>query len=159
MGKSSKYAKRTTRPDAGATFVFDAPPSVRWRVWPLLDQPTRGVWVLAAAAFAGLLANWATGRPQLGVLVSLVLIAAVWRFFLPTSFELDRNGLNHRRLGHRRRISWKAIRGHEHCKAGVLLLPHTDACPMDHLRGIYLPWGENRAEVLAHIEFHLGGRG
>ncbi len=136
--------------------ALDPPPSVRWRIWPLLDRPGRGVAVLSAMAFAGLVAQWATGRPQLGLLVSVVLVTSVWRFFLPTSFELDRNGIDQRRFGHRRRIPWKAIRRLERCAAGVLILHHADDCPMDRLRGLFLPWGEKRREVLAHIDFNLG---
>ena len=159
MGKSSAYSKKTTRADVGAAFVLDPPPSVRWRVWPLLEQPSWGACIVAAITFTGLITHWATDRPQLGLLVSFALMAAIWRFFLPTSFELDRHGLDQRRFGHHRRVPWKAIRRHERCEAGVLLLPRTDDCPLDRLRGLFLPWAEKRDEVLAQIDFHLGGRG
>ncbi|MEA1950938.1 MAG: hypothetical protein U9N87_06105 [Planctomycetota bacterium] len=159
MGKSSKYSRKTTRAEADASIVLDPPPSLRWRVWPLLDQPIRGAGVLAAMVLAGLITWWATGRPQLGMLATVALMAALWRFFLPSSFELNRHGLNQQRFGHQRRIPWKSIRRHERSQEGVLLLPHTDDCPLDRLRGLFLAWTDNRTEVLAHIDFHLGGRG
>ncbi len=158
MGKSSKANDKTTRYDPRTTLALAPPPSVRWRVWPMLDQPVRGAAILLAIVFAGLLTQLATGRTQLGLLVSVVLMAAAWRFFLPTSFELDRKGVNQRRFGHRRRITWKAIRRHEHCEEGVLLLPHLDDCPLDRLRGLFLPWGDYRRKVIEHVDFHLGGR-
>ena len=157
MDKSSKSHDKTKRSDAGKTLVLDPPPSLRWRVWPAFEQPVRGALILFGLAFAGLIAQLVTGSPQLGFLVSAVLMAAIWRFFLPTSFELDRKGINQRHFGHSRRVPWKAIRHHERCDEGVLLLPHADVCPLDRLRGLFLPWGDYRRKVIEHVDFHLGG--
>ena len=157
MDKSSTSHDKTKRAATRTTFAIDPPPSVRWRVWPVLEQPGLGVVILLAVAFAGLATQWATGRPQLGLLAAAVLLAAVWRFFLPISFELDRNGIVQQLFGYRRRVHWKAIRRHERCNEGVLLLPHADDCPMDRLRGLFLPWGVYRRNVVEQIDFHLGG--
>ncbi len=158
MGKASKYSRKTTHAKASGPIVLDPPPSVSWRVWPLFNQPLRGAGIMTATALAGLIIYWATGRPQLGLLVTVALLASIWRFFLPSSFELNRYGLNQQRFGQQRRVPWKSIRRHERCQTGVLLLPHTDDCPLDRLRGLFLPWADNRTEVLTHIDFHLGGR-
>ncbi|MBN2294457.1 MAG: hypothetical protein JXM70_18655 [Pirellulales bacterium] len=158
MDRSSTFSKKTTRANAKGTIVLDPPPSARWRVWPLIDQPVWGVGLLVATTFVGLVTYWITGRPQLALLAIVVIAAAMWRFFLPTSFQLDRNGLEQIRFGYRRRVPWKSIRRHERCQTGVLLLPHSDDCPLDRLRGLFLPWNDNREEVLAQIDFHLGGR-
>ena len=133
-----------------------SPPPVRWRVWPLWDRPFRGTAVLVSLAIAGFVAEWATGQPYVGLIVAAALMASVWKFFVPMSFELDRQGVSRQCFGRRHRIPWKAINRHELCVEGVLLLPHADACPMDTFQGLFLPWSDSREEVLAHIEYYLG---
>ena len=84
-----------------------------------------------------------------------VLGLSLWRFFLPVTFELNAEGVEQSLLGWQRRIPWAAIHRYEICKAGVLLFSQADRCPIDVMRGLYLPWEEHRDEVLAHVRYHL----
>ena len=62
-------------------------------------------------------------------------------------------GVTQQVLGRRRRIAWQFIERCEICRAGIFLLPH-DA-PLAVFRGLYIPWGTHRSEVLALVQFYL----
>lgn len=96
-----------------------------------------------------------TGRIHLALLAAAVLAASLWRFFLPVTFELNADGVNQYFFGRHRSIIWKEIRRYELRPAGVLLSPFSDSCPMDAFRGLFLPWGDRRDEVLGQIRYYL----
>jgi hypothetical protein len=96
-----------------------------------------------------------TGRLHLALLAVAALGIALWRFFLPTTFELNSEGVSQWRFGRRRRIPWREIRRYDVYSSGVLLLPVADACPLDACGGLFLPWGKHRPEVLAHVHYYL----
>ena len=96
-----------------------------------------------------------TAETHLALLAVAALSVALWRFFLPTSFELNAEGVSQWLFGRRRRIPWRDIRRYQVCSSGVLLLPRADACPLDAYRGLYLPWAKHRPEVLAHVHYYL----
>ena len=145
----------TTSEHHDAPWAREPPPAMRWRNWPLRDNVLAGLGVLAALSAAGLGVRWVTEQTHLAWLAVALLALALWRFFLPASFELNADGVSQWRFRRCRRISWNAVRRYEICSAGVLLLPHADRCPMDPLRGLYVPWGSRRDEVLAQIRYYL----
>lgn len=133
----------------------DPPPPVQWWSWPIRQRVGR-----TAAVFGGLVAAWAlvrwmTGQLHLSLLAMGALALSLWRFFVPVGFELNADGVTQSLLGWQRHIPWTAIRRYEVRGAGVLLLAQADRCPIDLMRGLYLPWGEHREEVLAHVRYHL----
>jgi hypothetical protein len=130
-------------------------PVLRWRSWPLREDLLAALILLIILAVIGLGVRWLTGRTELGLLASCVFLVAMWRYFLPVSFELNSDGVNQWVLGRHRRIPWKLIRQYKVCSRGVLLLPHADYRPVDALRGLYLPWGEHRDEVLTYLRHYL----
>jgi len=133
----------------------EPPPSIQWRSWPLAESFLAATMVLIGLLAAGAGIRWITAQTHLALLAVAVLVIALWRFFPPTSFELNPEGVNQWFFGRHRRIPWREIRGYEVCSTGVLLLPHADSCPADAYRGLYLPWGKHRREVLALVEHYL----
>ena len=132
-----------------------APPSLQWRSWPLGESLSAAVLVPAGLLAAGAAIRWVTGQTHLALLAVAALGIALWGFFLPTAFELNSEGVSQWLLGRRRRIPWREIRRYQVRASGVLLLPSADACPLDACRGLYLPWGRHRPEVLAHVHYYL----
>ena len=100
--------------------------------------------------------HWITGRTHLAILATAALAVSSWRCLLPTSFELNPDGVHRRVLGRHRQIPWEQIRRWEMCPRGVLLLPWADRWAMDAFGALYLPWGTRRQEVLAQLHFYLG---
>ncbi|HEX7448911.1 MAG TPA: hypothetical protein VF306_15260 [Pirellulales bacterium] len=130
-----------------------APPPLMWRVWPLEEGgPT--AWLLALLlGGAVLLAGWQTRSAIAALLAGAVAGIAAWRYFLPVYYEVNSHGVFQTVLGRRRRISWRSIGRIELCRDGVLIAPSDSLSPA--LRGIYLPWGVHRAELLASIDYYL----
>lgn len=131
------------------------PLPVRWRSWPLRDNLLCGSMVVATLMGAGAAVHGITSKVHLGLLVTAVLAVALWRFLLPVVFELDTEGVGQKVLGRRRRIRWSVIRRWELCPDGVLLLPFSDRCPADAFRGLFLPWGGHRDQILAQVRYYL----
>lgn len=129
------------------------PPPLIWRIWPLEEGgPT--AWLLACMlGGAMLLAGWQTQSALWAVAVGAVLAAAGWRYFVPVHYEANAQGVFQTAFGRRQRISWRSIGRVEIGHDGVLLAPASG--PLGTLRGVYLPWGSHRAELLAIMDYYL----
>ena len=111
--------------------------------------------VVSGLAAAGLVVYGLTEMAMMSVLAAAALAAAMWRFFLPVTFELNDEGVEQRFLGRHRHIPWQAVDGYELSSGGVFLLPRQDGSPMAYFRSLYVPWTSHREEVLAQIRYHL----
>lgn len=148
-GTMSSIANRTKAPS------LSPPPPVRWEHWPAQAHPLVAAALSAGVVATGWLAAEVTARPYPGWLAAAALLVAFWRFFLPVRYELNSDGIHRVVLGRRRRIPWQSIRSFRADAGGVLLLPFPDPCPLDALRGEYLPWNDHRAEILAFLHYYV----
>ena len=138
-----------------SVWLDDPPSSLSWRSWPLGQNILGGSILLISLSVAGMGVHFVTGQIHLALLAAAVLAIALWRFFLPVAFELNADGVNQWLFGRHKLIPWRAIRRYEVYSSGVLLLPFYDGCVMDAFRGLHLPWGDHRDEVLAHLHYYL----
>jgi hypothetical protein len=99
--------------------------------------------------------RWASGSIAMGCLVGGTLLVTSWRSWLPVAFEIGPSGVTQIVGWRKRRIPWTAILQYQVCLHGVLLLPDAVVTRLSPLRGIYLPWGRQRQEVLANFEYYL----
>ena len=132
-----------------------APEEVTLVVWPLGQRPVESVLLLAVAAGVSCFVGWWTRQPLVGGGVAAALAITLWRTWLPVTFVLGLSGVTQTVLGRSLRISWSAIRSHEIQTSGVLLSPDAQLMPLSPLRGLYLPWLDQREKVLAHVEYFL----
>jgi hypothetical protein len=131
-----------------------APPPIHWRSWPL-EEGGLSAWLLSGiAALVIVAAGFGTGSAQWALVACGALAVAAWRFFVPTHFELSAQGISQEVLGRQRRIAWRAFETSEICREGVFLRPARGVLPFT--RGLYVPWGAHRAEVLAFVDYYLG---
>lgn len=137
------------------SWTDDPPPTLSWRCWPLVEHALGASLFVAGLAAVGVGVHWLTSQIHLAVLAVAVLLLAMWRYFLPIHYELTPDGVDQWMFGGHRRIPWTAIRRYEVCPSGVLLLPFADRSAMDAFRGLYLPWGDRREEVLFQVRFYL----
>jgi len=139
----------------GPSRADNPPPALSWRCWPIREHPMGTLIVLAGLAAAALGVRWLTDQTHLALLAVGALALALRRFFLPVVFELNPEGVQQWLFGRHRRIPWTVIRRYEVCPAGVLLLPFADRSAMDAFRGLYLPWGSHRDEILFQVRYYL----
>ena len=53
------------------------------------------------------------------------------------------------------RIPWISLAGYEKRQAGILLLPDDDDSVLGRLKCLYIPWGQNKDELLALVEHYF----
>ncbi|HQU43994.1 MAG TPA: hypothetical protein PK867_14340 [Pirellulales bacterium] len=130
-----------------------APPPLRWRSWPM-EEGGAAAWLVTAVLLSlTALVGWVMASAVWALAAGGLVIVAAWRYFVPVYFEINAQGIFQEVFGRRQRIAWRSIGQVELCRDGLLLTPGDVCCAA--LRGLYLPWGQNRAEVLALVGYHL----
>ena len=109
--------------------------------------------VVAAAACVAV--GWWLRQPIVAGLAGSALAVVLWRTWLPQTFEIGVMGVTQTVLGRSRRIPWSSVRGWRVDGNGVLLSPDAELTPLSHLRGLYLPWLDQREKLLASIEYYV----
>jgi hypothetical protein len=99
------------------------------------------------------LVGWVMASAIWALVASLLMAIASWRYIVPVYFEINHQGIFQEVFSRRQRISWRSIVFVEVCREGLLLTPGEVCCAA--ARGLYLPWGQHRAEVLALVSYHL----
>lgn len=130
---------------------------MRWTVWPLVDRPLVSLAVatlLIAVAYA---VYAALGAWYWSLAASLTVVIAMWRYLLPITFEVTPRGLKQESFIQTASTGWADIHAVRQCSSGVLLLPGEEDTPLDALRGLFLPWGPHRTELLQLVSLYLTG--
>lgn len=140
------------------TRLRQAPRDLTLRTWPLVDAPSGSLAILAAVLLVGALAAYASGEVASGIVIGLLLLAALWRIWIPVRWEIGAAGITQHLLGHTRRTAWSAIGSVERLKHGLIVSRDFEPGPLARLRGVYLPYNAHRTELLALFEFYLAGR-
>ena len=129
------------------------PPPLHWRSWPI-EEGGATAWFLACVLGGFMaLAGWQTGSAPWALVAGAAMATAAWRYFLPVHYEINSQGVFQTAFGRRQRISWRSIGRVEVGHEGVLISPGGGLAGT--LRGVYLPWGSHRAEMLALLDYYL----
>ena len=98
-----------------------APPDLRLVNWPLRDAKLASVLTVVLVTIASVVAVQLSDSVAMGVLTCLALAAALWRMWVPVTFELSASGIVET-IGRRRtRTSWSLIQRCEIRGSGVVL--------------------------------------
>lgn len=153
---SSPDAPRTSTEEVQVDLSYRAPPSIAWRTLPLWDEAPEG-WVFPAAAFLlGWITSQVTGSTLGTVLAVAVFLASCPRAWIPTVWEVGREGVSCRRFGITMRWRWRSLAAYQLDRRGVLLLHDASPRPWQYLRGIHVPWGPHQDQLLALVTHYMG---
>ena len=94
------------------------------------------------------------GGAGYGLLAGVLLGASLGRYFVPTRFELDAEGVIVRFLGQTRRVPWGAVRRVAVGREGVFLSPFAEPSRLDSFRGTLLRFAGNGDEVVSFVQRH-----
>jgi hypothetical protein len=130
-----------------------------WRVWPARDRPGKAAFAGAVIiAFAALITSWCLLD---GVSLALSIVAGAGslavvfltlnRFFLPSLFEIDEQGLTAQHPIRRRRIEWKDVRRFLHDEHGGYLARRAVSSRFDSWQGVHLLFDEHPERAIAAI--------
>lgn len=149
-----------TEPDIDQAADQGQPERLVWTSHPIRDDLPRSLLLpLFIAAFSlaalRLLEGWGYG-----VVSAVVLLGATLRYFVPTTYELDRRGVWRRgRSGRTLLRPWSEVRGVYRHPDGIFLTPFARPSRLDSFRGVYLRYAGNRAEVEAFVRRRVGAGG
>ncbi len=128
------------------------PVPLAWRSWPVVDS--LGEFILLTTALVGAPAIvFQSAGPAYALFAFVAVLFVSWRSFVPTVFELSALGVTENRLGRTRRIPWISIDRYLIGRRGVFL--SSTGAPLEMLRGLYLPWGQHRDQILTTLRYYL----
>ena len=126
-----------------------------WRVHPFRER-------IGVACFAvGVLGAMAWLAAELmqslwwAVIAFLFLVASLNRFFLPSEFQIDDDGVSVRSFFKVSRLRWPQIRRFSHDEHGGFLSTRTRDSFFNSFQGIHLLFGENREAVVNRIRRYM----
>ena len=126
-----------------------------WSVWPARQRPIAAMVLLAGAIVLGVLVTRGTQDRVLGFAAPLFVLLSVSSFLLPTGYRLTRESLEVRSLGGVRARPWSEMRRFEVDASGVFVSPFEKRSWLDAYRGVRLPVGGNRDQVVAFVQARL----
>ena len=130
--------------------------ALNWTVHPLVEEPWSktallcgiivGLAYLTSSSFDGL---------GYGLATLIVLTFSLSRYFLPTRYTLDANGVQVRHLGWSQPHPWKRFCRAELCPNGVFLSPFARPRRLEAFRGCFLRCLHQRQAVMEAAQAHI----
>ncbi len=136
-----------------------APQTLEWSVWPARERPWAAAVLLGSLAVLGALIAQATGDRVLAVAAPVFVLVSVGSFISRTHYRLTAHGIEVRALGVTRARPWGEMRRVIVDQNGVFLSPFESRNWLEAYRGVRLPFGGNRDQVLAFVETKLPAEG
>ena len=129
--------------------------TLTWRVHPARERPLAAGFAVAVIAALAWLAADLMQHPAWAAFAALVLVIALHRFFFPSEYRLDPEGVTLRQPWRTLHYPWAQIRRFEHGRRGGFLSSRSCVSVLDLFRGIPLLFDERRELIVAGIRRHL----
>lgn len=129
------------------------PVPIAWRVWPVVDSVVELFGLTAVLIIVPLVVWKSSERTALTAICTLAVGAVVWRHFVATTFEINALGVTEKTFSRSRRIPWLSIDRYVVGRKGVFLT--SAGAPLEVFRGLYLPWGSHRDQILSSLRYYL----
>ena len=139
---------------AGPERSVSAPPadSLEWSVWPARERPWTAAVLLGSLVVLGVVIAQGTGDKVLGIAAPVFVLASVGSFIAKTEYRLSSDAIEVRTLGVVRSRPWAEMRRATVDRNGVFLSPFEKRSWLEAYRGVRLPFGGNRDQVVAFVE-------
>lgn len=126
-----------------------------WHAHPAVERAGAAVFAAATVLSVGAAVGVATASVAWGVLGLVVLVAALNRFFLPSRFVIDSDGITARYPLRRQRYRWRDVRRFLVDEHGGWLSTRATRSWLDPHRGLHVLFGRQRQAVIDRIRAHL----
>jgi len=123
-----------------------------WRVHPARQRVGAAVLSLCVIAAMAWLAASLMNSIWWGLFAFLVPCLTLRRFFLPTEFRIDEQGIKATNLGSRKSLAWSQVRRFVHDAAGGYLSTRRMPSSLDLFRGMHLLFDGNREQVIETLQ-------
>ena len=131
--------------------------SFSWHAHPAVER--RGAALRAAGViliFAATIA-WSFQSAAWGIFSLVALVAALHRFFFPSRFTIDAEGITARYPLRTLHLDWSAVRRLVTDGRGAYLSTRRRRSWLDGYRGMHVLFGRDRAAVVARLKARLEG--
>ena len=143
----------STQPAARVYAVQSLPELDLWN-WPLIDSGWRAVPIVVGTAAVAVVAGKTSHSLAMGLLTGVVLMMAMWRFWLPIRYYVRGRGIIENCLGRRRLIPWRAIAECRLRKRGVVLLFRNEDLLFDGCGAKFIDGRDQRDRLVEVINFY-----
>jgi hypothetical protein len=132
-------------------------PEVEWTVHPVRRRPF--VSVLVTLLIIGITAAvfYTTNSRIFGVLALVIMLLSLAKFYFPTRYSFDPQGITIGTTTQSLRKKWSQYRSYYPDKNGVLLSPFSEPSRLENFRGLYIMTErDNRDDIIAYVKDHIG---
>jgi hypothetical protein len=130
-------------------------PELSWKAHPFKERHLAGILTSLLILALGASIFVATGSLAGSVLGILVLVLALNRFYFPSRFEIDPEGISAHYLLSRERYEWSSVRRFLWDRRGAYLSTRARASWLDAYRGLTVLYGAHQAEIMKLIRRHM----
>jgi hypothetical protein len=128
---------------------------LEWSVWPARERPWAAAVLVVSLLVLGVLIAQGTGDRVLGAAAPAFVLLSVGSFIARTRYRLTPESIEVRALGVARARPWSEMRRATVDRGGVFLSPFQKRSWLEAYRGVRLPFGGNRDQVVAFVEAKL----
>lgn len=128
-----------------------AEPQIEWRAHPARERRRAAAAGALLIALVAIAVHWAAEIPGFSLLAASLLLMSLNRFFFPSRFEVDREGITAHYPLRTQRLCWHELRRFVTDDNGGFLSPHAEPSRLDSWRGMHVLFGEHRQAALSAI--------
>jgi hypothetical protein len=137
----------------------DAPskraPELSWRAHPARERLLAGALTSLLILALATVIYLSMGSLAWGVLAVVILVLALNRFYFPSRFVIDHDGITARYLLSRKRYEWSSIRRFLWDQRSAYLSTRGRHSRFDAYSGLTVLFGPHQAEVMKLIRRHM----
>lgn len=122
-----------------------------WRAHPARERRAQAAGALAVIVAFCALIFFAFSSITWAVLSLVVLLASLSRFFFPSRFEIDEEGITAKYPLRRMRLQWAELRRFAHDRYGGYLSTRIRPSRFDAFKGMHILFGAQRDRVVETI--------
>ena len=136
----------------------DLPADLSWRAHPVRQRPGRAVVAIALIAGLGVAAGLMGGGPWWGIAAAAVMLISLNRFFLPSRFVIDAEGITASYPLRRQRMKWVDLRRFGSDRWGGFLSTRARGGWTDSVSGMHVLFAEDHEPIVAAIRGRMPER-
>lgn len=144
------------QPDSSLEAQPDSPETViSWTAHPARERVGAAMMTLAVMAGFAVMTGMLMGRIWWGALALLVFGLVLNRFFMPSYFDVDDEGVSAHYPLRKQRLAWEDVRRFVTDRNGGFLSRRKVGSTLDAFQGMHVLFGANRDDAIAAIRARL----
>ena len=132
---------------------------ITWTSHPLKNEPrTKSACLIFIILTTSLIIGWSFHSTPFAGLSFVLLTAAMSRYFLPTRYTLNNQGITLSFIGSNRTFLWSQFSRADQHNDGIFLSPFNTPHRLDTFRGQFLKTGVQTKEIFHVVQQHLNAQ-